>query len=153
MGTRNEENIQIRMFSTKQEMEKAHRDDWGKFPIVWAFSDKQFDEGAKRLWNFERSNPEEIRKIVSIGAGGYILSEDVEAYKSLCKQQNAEERAFAKDLKSLVSVILSAMDNHEYSYTRDKEDTMFALQNYADLPYFAEAWKRAEKKCLRGGIF
>ena len=64
-----------------------------------------------------------------------------------------KERSFPVTQNNLVEVIFSEMCNHEYAYTQDPEDTLYALgKTYQDLqdPIFKKAWKLAEKKCLKG---
>ena len=97
------------------------------FPFMFAFSQKQFDEGMIRLG----LKPTDTHKIYSIGAGGYIRKSDSPAMHKMLDRHAAEMQAaidadetgegFVKDM------FLYELDNHEYSYTWDLEPTLDAL--------------------------
>lgn len=97
------------------------------FPFMFAFSQKQFDEGMIRLG----LQPTDTDKIYSIGAGGYIRKTDSAALHEMLDRHSAEMQAaidvdetgegFVKDM------FLYELDNHEYSYTWDLEPTLDAL--------------------------
>lgn len=97
------------------------------FPFMFAFSQKQFDEGMIRLG----LKPTDTDKIYSIGAGGYIRKTDSAALHEMLDRHSAELQAaidadetgegFVKDM------FLYELDNHEFSYTWDLEPTLDAL--------------------------
>ena len=141
-------------------MKNTHQSEVNKFPFifVFAFSDEEFI----------RKMSEEIKKrkphctgittvkgiakhVVSIGAGGFIFKEDVDAMHELFDRHEQERKLFNKEEKNLVASILYEMENHEYGYTRDPYDTLMALgktEKAFENERFAKAWKKAEKKCF-----
>ena len=146
-------------YSSLSEMEQKHREEFHSFPIIWVFAFCEDD--------FIKQMSEEIKKrkpnctgittlrglskhVVSIGAGGHILRDDLSAYKEMCQRQRIEQEEMLKDEKWLVQKIVEEMVDHEYPYTQDKTDTLMALgKSYADLEndeFFRQAWAKAEKK-------
>ena len=141
-------------------MKDTHQSEVNKFPFifVFAFSDEEFI----------RKMSEEIKKrkphctgittvkgiakhVVSIGAGGFVFKEDVDAMHKMFDRHKQEEKLFRKEDKNLIVSILDAMYAHEYGYTRDPYDTLMALdktENDFKDERFAKAWKKAEKKCF-----
>ena len=142
--------MELRVFETKKEMEKAHREDVNKFPIVFAFDNKQLKEGMQKKWGLDSEKKEDLNKIVSIGAGGYIRKEDVSAFKEMFDRQHKEEALFTKNYKNLVETIKDTMFNHEYQYTEDDEDILQYLIQYRTNPLFDKAWQKAKKEVLSG---
>ncbi|WJV31818.1 hypothetical protein QTG56_24610 (plasmid) [Rossellomorea sp. AcN35-11] len=57
--------------------------------MQFAFSDQQFAEGMKKLG----LGVGDEDKVVSIGAGGFILKSDVKAYKEMGQKQKSEMQA------------------------------------------------------------
>jgi hypothetical protein len=97
------------------------------FPMVFAFSNEQFKEAMEKLGLTENDTD----KIYSIGGGGYIRKTDSEAFGELIERHEKEMQAeidkdetgegFIKDM------FYYELCNHEYSYTRDTESTLDAL--------------------------
>ena len=97
------------------------------FPLMFAFSQKQFEEGMIR-WGLK---PTDTHLILSIGAGGYVRKADRDALHDMFRRHDAERRAavdadetgegFVRDM------FLYELDNHEYSYTWDLEPALDAL--------------------------
>ena len=152
--------MELRTFSTYTEMKDTHQKDVNEFPFIYvfAFSDKEFIEKMSEAIKKRKpkctgiTTMEGIAKhVVSIGAGGYVLREDVSAMNEMFKRQEEERKLFRKSEKSLVEEILYEMNNHEYGYTRDPYDTLMALgKSEKDFKNetFKKAWKKAEKKCF-----
>lgn len=106
-------------------------DDLGVF---FAFSDKQFKEGAK-----------DEKNIVSIGMGGFIPKKNVPEYirrageleqwrKSEMQKQKAEQ------------VIEYELANHEAYYTGDITDTFEALKDHYTLEQIREVYQKTYNK-------
>ena len=68
------------MYKTREEMEMAHQKEVNEFPIVFAFSNEQFEQGAKEIWGMKTLGKTNLSKICGIGAGGYILKADKDRY-------------------------------------------------------------------------
>lgn len=97
------------------------------FPMVFAFSNEQFKESMEKLG----LNKDDTDKIFSIGGGGFIRKTDSEAFGEMFDRHEKEMQAeidkdetgegFIKDM------FYYELCNHEYSYTRDTESTLDAL--------------------------
>jgi len=115
------------MINRYDELEKRQQEEFNKFPIAYAFSEKQFAEGLKKLGLTENDKD----KVVGTIGGGFIKKEDVSKYKELGEK-------FARELKEKIEnditgkefikdMFTSELANHEYGYTRKLEETLDAL--------------------------
>ena len=105
-----------------------HQREVDAFPFMFAFSQKQFDEGMVERFGLK---PTDTDKILSIGGGGYIRKSDRDALHEMMNRHAAETQAaidadetgegFVRDM------FVYELDNHEYSYTWDLEPTLDAL--------------------------
>ena len=97
------------------------------FPMAFAFSSNQFDEGMRKLG----LEPSEKEKIVSIGAGGFIRKADEKAYQEMFQRHHLEREAAMSNDKTgngyLLQMFRYELSNHEYGYTRDAEPALLAL--------------------------
>ncbi len=109
-----------------QEMERRHQQEVNAFPIMFAFSNAQFDEGMRKL-GFE---PDQLDQIVSIGGGGFIRKSDKQAMLDMfARHQKEREAAIAADEDGTghaYQMFLYELDNHEYCITMDLSDTLEA---------------------------
>ena len=109
------------------EMKKKHQEEVNAFPKFFAFSNKQFEEGMKSLGLEEKDTD----KIVSIGAGGFIRKADADKFCAMFKRQEEERKAAIKADSTgdgfIYDMFLHELNNHEYGYTGDIEDTLNAL--------------------------
>ena len=92
--------------------------------VFYAFNDKQFNEGLKKL-NIEENEIKD--KIVSIGAGGYALK--TEAYKihELFEKHDNKFKELMKDENFAVSAFDYELGNHEFTYTGNTSDAIESL--------------------------
>lgn len=108
-------------------MTNRHQAEVNAFPLMFAFSQRQFDEGMIR-WGLK---PSDTDKILSIGGGGYVRKSDRDALHEMMNRHASEIQAavdadetgegFVRDM------FLYELDNHEYSYTWDLEPALDAL--------------------------
>lgn len=103
----------------KQKQQKELNDFTG---IFWAFSNEQFAEGVEAV-SIDVDKP----KIVSIGAGGYIRADRLQAFKDLLAAHKEELKRFRKDQKELLAAIVYELRNHEYCITYDTAPALSAL--------------------------
>lgn len=89
--------------------------------VFWAFGNKQFEEGFKKL------NLSEGEKVVDIGAGGFMPKKNIDLYIAGMKKIDLEFKKAMKDEKARKAHILWELSNHEAYYTRSIESTMDAL--------------------------
>lgn len=85
------------------------------FPMMFAFSNKQFEEGMRKLG----LEPTDTDKIYSIGAGGFIRRSDSKAMHEMFDRHHAELDEAMKDEEFAYEAFLYEMDNHEYAINWD----------------------------------
>jgi len=125
------------------ELKEKHSKEVNIFPMMFAFSQKQFDEGMEKLG----LNKDDTKQIVSIGAGGFIKKTDSELLDKMFEEQSKERKvAIENDIDGtnfVKDMFKYELNNHEYCYTRGTQDTLNALG------YTIEEI-RADKKLLNG---
>lgn len=143
------------MYKTREEMEMTHQKEVNEFPIVFAFSNEQFEQGAREVWGMKTLGKTNLSKICSIGMGGYILKADKDRYIEMLKRHAKEKKEFNADFKNLVEQIKYEMYNHEYTYVpyEVEDEVRSALYLYQDHPRFEEAWNKAKKEVLKKAGF
>lgn len=125
------------------------------FPFMWAFNNKQFEEGMARLGLL----PTDTDKIYSIGAGGFIRKTDAAAMHEMMKRHVSEQQAAIEADTTgegfILDMFVYELDNHEYGYTRDLEPTLDALGLTVDeinaSPALLHGFKLAERRCRYNG--
>ena len=154
--------MEIREFKTLKELKDTHQKEVNEFGFifVFAFAEKEFIEKMSEAIKKRKPKCSGIttmeciaKHVVSIGAGGYVLKEDVPKMKEMFERHEQERKLFNKNEKNFVNMILDEMNNHEYGYTRDPYDTLIALgktrNDFKTDEHFKKAWKKAEKKCFK----
>jgi hypothetical protein len=105
-------------------LKRQHQKEVNEFPMFFAFNNKQLEEGLKKF-NVTKD------EICSIGAGGFMKKTDSILFKNMYEKHRAEmDEAILGDKTGegfIRDMIQYEMDNHEYSYTGDIEDTLDAL--------------------------
>lgn len=108
-------------------LKQKHQDEVNNFPMMFAFSNKQFKEGMEKLGLQETDTD----KIYSIGGGGYIRKTDSKALSELFERHEKEMQAAIDDDMTgdgfVFQMFNYELGNHEYTYTRDVEPTLDAL--------------------------
>lgn len=137
---------------TYTELKSKQQKEMNAFPLGAAFSNKQFEEMMKR-WGF---SVDETDKICSIGYGAFIRKSDKAAFFEMLERQKKErDEAIAADKTGngyIYEMFLYELNNHEYGYTYELEDTLDALDlTYEDVQKdkrLARGLEKARKKCL-----
>lgn len=97
------------------------------FPFMFAFSNKQFEEGMAKL-GLEASDTD---KIYSIGGGGYVRKTDSQAMGEMFERHAREmKEAIKSDTTGdgfIFEMFNYELGNHEYVITGDTGDTLDAL--------------------------
>lgn len=111
--------------NTYKLMKEKHQKDINEFPMFFAFSNKQFNEGMKKLC----LEPSETDKIYKFGnTGGFYRKSDAPALHEMLNRHDKEmKEAIANDENFIYSMFYSELTNHEYTYTHDVSDTLDAL--------------------------
>ena len=109
------------------ELKRRQREEFGAFPMQFAFSQRQFEEGMAVLG----LKPTDTDKIYKAPGGGFYRREDGPRLKAMMDRFDQElQAAIAGDETGdgfIYEMFLSELDNHEYGYTRDTEETLDAL--------------------------
>ena len=129
------------------ELKEQHQKEINEFPMMFAFSNEQFEEGMKKLG--VRSSAE----LVSIGYGGFVRKTDAETYLKMLIRIGEEEKEAMQDPEYCYEMFRYELSNHEYCITYDLTDTLEALnltvEEVSANPMLRDALKRAERDYLR----
>lgn len=105
-------------------LKAKHSKEFGELEgIFFAFSNEQFIEGMEKIG----LKKEDTHEICSLGAGGYMLKSQKEAFKAMLDRHDAERKAFRKDQKNLFDALVYELNNHEYCITYDVMPALDAL--------------------------
>lgn len=109
------------------ELKQRQQKEVDNFPMMFAFSKDQFNNGIIKLG----LEPTDKEKIYSIGYGGYIRKSDSEAFNELFDRHEEEmKKAIEEDATGenfIYEMFLYELNNHEYGYTYEIDDTLQAL--------------------------
>ena len=98
------------------QMKERQQREVNDFPMVFAFSDRQFAEGMRALG----LDPSDRGQIVPIGGGGFIRKTDEEAYKAMFRRHRLEHEAAMDADKTgdgyLLEMFRCELADHEYGY-------------------------------------
>jgi len=110
------------------ELKQKHEKEFNEFPIFFAFSDEQFEEGMAKfgLTKFD------INQIYEFGdTGGFYLRTDSERlHEMLTRHEKEMQDAVDADVTGegfIFDMFNYELSNHEYCYTHDTSDTLDAL--------------------------
>lgn len=111
-----------------RELRERQQREFNELPLGFAFSEKQFDE-MMRKWGLDPGK--DLDKIYRIPGGGFIQKKDHAHMHEMLDRHEAEmEAAKASDKDGtgfLYQMFLFELDNHEYGYTGEYEDTLESL--------------------------
>ena len=98
-------------------------------------------------------DPEKDRdKILRIPGGGYVQKKDADLLHQTTERHSAEMAAAIAEDKTgegfICDMFLYELDNHEYGYTRDTEDTLDALGYTAEQVLGDPRLKRGIEKAV-----
>ena len=100
---------------------------YDEFPMKFAFSQKQLDEGLAEL------GVSGVDDIISIGGGGFIRKTDVDAFNTMVREcANMHETLIKSDDEYVETMFYYELGNHEYCVTYDLADTLDACGLTAD---------------------
>lgn len=138
------------------ELRQRQQAEFDALPLGFAFSQKQFNEMMVG-WGLDPEK--DLDKILSIPGGGYVQKKDAGLLHQTAERHDAEmAAAIAGDTTGegfIYQMFLYELDNHEYGYTRDTEDTLDALGYTAEEVLGNPRLKRGIEKavteiCKRG---
>jgi len=109
---------------TYTEHRKQLQKDISDFPLFFAFSQEQFNDGLKKLGVSED-------EVLSTSVGACIRKKDEQAYIDMFKNSSKRLQALVDadryGSNFVKGMFLYEMVNHEYGYTYELEDTLNAL--------------------------
>lgn len=114
---------------TYKEMRERHQNEVNALPLAFAFSRDRYREKLAE-WNISE---EDARNgaIVGIGGGGFCRAEDhndvLATFKRIHDETQAAIDADATGDGYIYQMFLYELNNHEFSYTGDVDDTLTAL--------------------------
>ena len=115
------------------EMKARHQERVNALPLMFAFSNKQFEEGMAR-WGLTPSDTDKIYKLG--GTGGFYRREDSSLIFTTLEENEIEmQAAIRNDLDGsgfIKDMFQYELANHEYCITFDLEPTLAALGLSAD---------------------
>lgn len=132
------------------ELCRRQQEDVNTLPIGFAFGDKQFREMMDG-WGLDPEK--DLDKIYRLGGtGGYYKKADAQLIRDTFSRHGEERQtAIAEDRTGdgfIYEMFLYELDNHEYGYTMDTEDTLDALGYTADEVLADPRLKRGIEKAV-----
>ena len=110
------------------ELRQRQQEEFNALPLGFAFSQKQFNEMMEG-WGLDPEK--DLDNILRLPGGGYVQKKDASLLHQTTERHDAEmAAAIAEDTTGegfIYEMFLYELDNHEYGYTRDTEDTLDAL--------------------------
>lgn len=102
-----------------QQLKTRHQKDLDAFPIGAAFSNSQLKEMMRK---FGLPNDKSgYAKLVSLGAGVFIMRKDVPAWNKMSERHEKEMKQFRARRKQLTDALRYEFANHEYMYSADDD--------------------------------
>lgn len=131
------------------ELRERQQKEFDALPLGFAFSRKQFDEMMQE-WGLDPEK--DLDKLLRIPGGGYIQKKDADLLHQTTERHSTEmATAIAEDKTGegfIYEMFLYELDNHEYGYTGDTEDTLDALGYTADEVLADPRLKRGIEKAV-----
>lgn len=131
------------------ELRQRQQKEFDSLPLGFAFSQKQFNEMMEG-WGLDPEK--DLDKILRIPGGGYVQKKDADLLHQTVERHDTEmAEAIAEDKTGegfIYEMFLYELDNHEYGYTRDTEDTLDALGYTAEQVLGDPRLKRGIEKAV-----
>ena len=107
------------------ELKERQQEQFNKFPMFFAFSKDQLDEGKKKLCVTDN------KELCRIYGGGFIRKSDKQAFLNMILRQDTELKKAIKNDKTgegfIYDMFLYELANHEYCITYEIDDTLDAV--------------------------
>lgn len=109
-------------------LRERQRKEFSTLPLHFAFGDEQIKRKLEEL-NIKEDEIE--KKLVGIIGGGFMLKEDYPKYREMSERHYEEIQNEINNDKDgtgfIKDMFISELNNHEYGYTMDVNDTLEAL--------------------------
>lgn len=110
-----------------EELKHRQQREVNAFPFGFAFTNAQYEEMMKK-WGL---TPDDTDKVYSVGSGAFIRKQDSDAMHEMFRRQEEErKKAIEEDATGngyIYSMFKYELENHEYGYTYELDDTLDAL--------------------------
>lgn len=106
-----------------RELRDRHQAEFNEFPMFFAFSNKQFEEGMASLG----LRPGQTNMIYSMGGGGYYRKADADAFHEMLDRHDRELKEAMMDEEFAYKAFSYELGNHEYCISYDVEPTLTSL--------------------------
>ena len=108
-----------------QELRDRQQEEVNAFPMFFAFDQRQFAEGMRRLG----LRPSDMNQVYAIaGTGGFYRKSDApKLHEMFARHRKELDEAIAADKAGdnfIYEMFLTELSNHEYGYTGDVQDTL-----------------------------
>lgn len=114
---------------TYTEMKERHQSEVNALPLAFAFSHDRYLERLA-AWNITEEEAK-AGAIVGIGNGGFIRASDrdlvISTFERIADEEAAAIAADQDGTGYIYQMFLYELNNHEYSYTGDIDETLDAL--------------------------
>lgn len=114
---------------TYKQMKDRHQAEVNALPLAFAFSRDRYREKLAE-WGITEEEAE-AGAVVGIGGGGFIRSSDrelvVNTFKRIQEETAAAIEADTTGTGFIYQMFVYELNNHEFSYTQDTDDTLTAL--------------------------
>ena len=120
-----------------QQLKQKHQDEFEAFPIFFAFNQKQFADGMKKLSVLSRG------ELLDVGYGGYIRKIDEKSFDEMLKRHEEEKRIALQDKEFLIGALRYELANHEYCITYDASDALVAVGISLDSDFNKKCFEEA----------
>ena len=116
-----------------QALKEQQQQEVNAFPFFFAFSEEQFSRGMRSFGLL----PDELDKIYKLGStGGFFRRTDADRLHEMLDRHEVEMQAAVDGDASgdgfIYEMFLYELANHEYTYTNDLTDTLYALDLTAE---------------------
>jgi len=106
-----------------QNLKDQHQEDINNFPMFFALSNSQFEEGMQKLG----LNSTDTDQIYKTDSGGYYRKTDAKEFHSIISSHKEEMKHAMGNDQFLYDAFDYELGNHEYCITWDVEPTLEAL--------------------------
>ena len=133
-----------------REFKERTQNEFNSLPLMFAFSNNQFEEGKAKL------GVKDNQELYSIGGGGFIRKVDAPLLDEMTDRHNREYYELMKDDNFAYSAFYYELGNHEFCITLDPTDTLAALcltveemrDNLRLMKLYLEAKRDYLKNCM-----
>ncbi len=129
-----------------REIKEKHQNEVNSFPMVFAFSNKQFEEGMRKL-GLEPTDTDKVYKLG--GTGGFYRKEDSSALHEMFDRHSKELSDAMQDEEFIFEAFDYELGNHEFIVTGDVTDAVEALGMTVEEVYENPKMLNALKKAVK----